>query len=165
MLNAATSYGSWMSTFIRQETFGGGILYNPYNINCLPDNYFTRFYTPNIGDGASVVGGMSSSNSHGIIFIRAKLGPTGLGQIGNYFVVEVSNNPDASMKEWINGFAGYAQVTAPNSGPAQDLYIGQAPFAFSYISVGANVMPDYPIPNTLDRYNDVMGDSVWTTLG
>ena len=161
----ATSYGSWMSTFIRPETFGGGILYNQYNINGLTDGYFTRFYTPVIGSGASVVGRMSSSTSRGSIYIVAKLGPTGPGHIGNYFIVHVSNNPDASWQEWINGFAGYAQVTAPNSGPAQNLYIGQAPFTFRYISVGSVVMPDQPIPNTLDRYNDVMGDCVWTTLG
>ncbi len=157
-----TSQASWMSTFIRPETFGGGVLYNQYLINGLIDTYFTEFYTPVSGSGASVVGRMSSSTSHGDVYIAAKLGPNGAGHIGNYFVVEVANDANASMEDWIRGFVGYAQVTRPNNYVyGQNLLIGPAPYTFSYVSVGATVMPP---PNELDPYNDVMGDSVWSTL-
>lgn len=162
-VNPLVAYGSWMSTFIRPETYGGGVLYNQYNINGLPDGYFTEFYTPNSnGCGATVVGQMSSSNSHGFVYILAKIGPQALGHLGNYFIAEVSNDPNASKQQWINGFVGYAHITIGYGTPGAYYLLGSAPFSFSYIAIGAVVMAP---PNDQDPFNDVMGDSVGSQYG
>jgi hypothetical protein len=162
-VNSALDYPftNWIDSVDRTEPWGGGVIYNEYSVIGEEDGLFAELYTPVTGAGASIVGTMNIP-SGGDVFAFAELGPTGAQHVGNYLVVEVAHDLHASMGEWIAGFVGYAHIMDPWGGYGGNYYIGPAPYVFSYITVGANVMPP---PNPLDPYNDVMVDSVWTTIG
>jgi hypothetical protein len=149
-----TRSGSYMSQYLDYEVFGGGVVYNPTYIVGLIDGLFTRCYTPYNGGGASVVGQLSYAYSTGHVYVYAKLGPTGTGKNGNYFIVYGSNYPDAPWEYWVENVIGWAPITLTY---ASYVYIGWTPRTYSYACVGAVAMGGNC------TYNDVMGDIVWFT--
>src|SRR5208337_1784319 len=137
----------WPTGGPESVTNPGAIVGWPWDDNC------ARFYTPlsNPAEGASVVGEMSSSNSQGYIYVIAKLGPTGLGQNGNYVI----------MWEYVNGAwesIGYGRPTATYSMYPGYVYIGYVTQPFQYTSIGVTTAF-----GGVDTYNDVDVDCVWAS--
>jgi hypothetical protein len=164
-----TYYPSYMLEYIRPEAFYGGVVYSPTNVFGQPDESYAELYTPTYDNAmANIVGEMSGSSSSGNVHIFAALTQEGYEYYvnnnyhGNYVLIEVSNDWEASLEEWMEGFVGFAQITSTNE---LDYFIGGLPLGFQsfrYINVGAVVMEQ---PNTWDLFNDIYIDAVCSTVG
>ncbi len=174
---AFTDYPSYMLEFCRTETPGTGQVYNPLNVFGQPDGNYAELYTPNSGDGASIVGEMSGSVSDGFIHVCAALTQQGYqfeqnnGGDGNYVMIEVDNSSASDpLWVWMEGFIGYAHIVSTSENDYIVGGVNDARFTtgFKYIDIGAMVMPGpptYPLPNTKDQFNDIYVDSVSSTAG
>ena len=163
--DSGTPSAGYMSQFIApEEEFDGGQVTNPTYIEGFQDYNYVRFLTPYFDppytqSGASIKGQM---NLHvtGDVYVPAKLGPTGAEQNGNYLIVYGSNNPDASLQEWVYGFIGCEEVTYPNGWyNAPYVYIGYTSNVYKYMSIGCVNM------GGSCTYNDVLADAIWATHG
>lgn len=89
---ATTKSSSYMADYLYPECNNGGAVYNPTYLEGENDPYYTQFYTPNLNQTANVVGEMTSSTSHGDVYIVAKQGPTGDGEDGDVLILWGSNS-------------------------------------------------------------------------
>ncbi len=153
-----TDSWSYMSQWLRDEPlYGGQIIGGPWLVG-IPNGWFARWYTPNINQGATTIGQMSNAYSTGDVYVRACLGPTGAGQNGNYLIVYGSNDPDASLEEWMENVIGWAQIGYPYTWPWSGInyFIGFTHNTYRYVAVGVTTFT-----GGIDTYNDVMGDSIY----
>jgi len=148
---------------IETETTYGGQVVNPDNIEgYYADDDFTRLYAPYYDpvdpykrSQAAVVGELSNPYACGDVYASAKLGPTGEGQNGNLLYMMGSNDPDASLEEWCEGYIGYNEITHPyNQSGSEYAYIGYTSNTYAYVMVGVVNM------GGISTYNDVLVDRI-----
>lgn len=156
------SVTGYITDVLRVEEVYYGTVTGSGNIVGYADDAFARLYAPYYNpyneyerSHAAVVGELSNPYANGDVYVTAKLGPTGYGQNGNYIMVMGSNDPDASLEEWCEGFIGYAEITYPYNQPgSENAYIGYTENTYAYVTVGVvNMGGDC-------TYNDVMIDGI-----
>jgi hypothetical protein len=151
----------YIADVLRTEEVYYGTVTDEFNIEYYADGNFARLYAPyydpnNVYERshAAIVGQMSPYAS-GDVYVSSKLGPTGAGQNENYIMVMGSNDPDASLEEWCEGFIGYAQITYPNDETgSENAYIGYTASTYAYVTVGVVNMGGSCM------YNDVLVDAI-----
>jgi hypothetical protein len=159
---ALLSTPSYLIYLTKIEPLYGGQVINPNGIVGGSINRdLTRFYTPGLGQGASVAGRLSSNYASGDVYVVGKLGPTGAGHTGNYLIVWGSN----TGADWSWEPIGYTHIVYPYNPPywmpsSAYHYVGYTSNTYKYAAVGCNtMMGDQCV------YNDVMADMLWFTSG